>query len=103
MMLHSRTNRSHQKAQNHLPENTEETDELTEETLIEENLETILPVENPETDGCKGRIAFAHIIISQTKFPSGALEQPDHYPPLPVSTFRQFPPVVQKKSHPLST
>ncbi|WP_349912413.1 ribonuclease III, partial [Bacteroides cellulosilyticus] len=34
------------KAQNHLPENTEETDELTEETLIEENLETILPVEN---------------------------------------------------------
>lgn len=29
------------KAQNHLPENTEETDELTEETLIEENLETI--------------------------------------------------------------
>ena len=32
------------KAQNHLPENTEETDELTEETLIEENLETILPV-----------------------------------------------------------
>ena len=42
------------KAQNHLPENTEETDELTEETLIEENLETILPVENPETDECKG-------------------------------------------------
>ena len=41
-------------AQNHLPENTEETDELTEETLIEENLETILPVENPETDECKG-------------------------------------------------
>jgi len=37
-----------------LPENTEETDELTEETLIEENLETILPVENPETDECKG-------------------------------------------------
>ena len=33
------------KAQNHLPENTEETDELTEETLIEENL---------ETDECKG-------------------------------------------------
>ena len=24
------------------------------ETLIEENLETILPVENPETDECKG-------------------------------------------------
>ena len=43
------------KAQNHLPENTEETDELTEETLIEENLETILPVENPETDECKGQ------------------------------------------------
>ena len=42
------------KAQNHLPENTEETDELTEETLIEENLETILPVENHETDECKG-------------------------------------------------
>lgn len=42
------------KAQNHLPENTEETDELTEETLIEENLETILPVENPETDEYKG-------------------------------------------------
>ena len=42
------------KAQNHLPENTEETDELTEETMIEENLETILPVENPETDECKG-------------------------------------------------
>ena len=42
------------KAQNHLPENTEETDELTEETLIEENLETILPVEKPETDECKG-------------------------------------------------
>ena len=42
------------KAQNQLPENTEETDELTEETLIEENLETILPVENPETDECKG-------------------------------------------------
>lgn len=42
------------KAQNHLPENTEETDELTEETLIEENLETILPVENPEMDECKG-------------------------------------------------
>ena len=42
------------KAQNHLPENTEETDELTEGTLIEENLETILPVENPETDECKG-------------------------------------------------
>ena len=42
------------KAQNHLPENTEETDELTEEPLIEENLETILPVENPETDECKG-------------------------------------------------
>lgn len=42
------------KAQNHLPENAEETDELTEETLIEENLETILPVENPETDECKG-------------------------------------------------
>lgn len=42
------------KAQNHLPENTEETDELTEETLIGENLETILPVENPETDECKG-------------------------------------------------
>ncbi|KAA5417231.1 ribonuclease III [Bacteroides cellulosilyticus] len=42
------------KAQNHLPKNTEETDELTEETLIEENLETILPVENPETDECKG-------------------------------------------------
>ena len=42
------------KEQNHLPENTEETDELTEETLIEENLETILPVENPETDECKG-------------------------------------------------
>ena len=42
------------KAQNPLPENTEETDELTEETLIEENLETILPVENPETDECKG-------------------------------------------------
>lgn len=42
------------KAQNHLPENTEEIDELTEETLIEENLETILPVENPETDECKG-------------------------------------------------
>ena len=42
------------KAQNHLPENTEETDELTEETLIEENLETSLPVENPETDECKG-------------------------------------------------
>lgn len=42
------------KAQNHLPENTEETDELTEETLIEENPETILPVENPETDECKG-------------------------------------------------
>ena len=42
------------KAQNHLPENTEETDELTEETLIEENLETILPLENPETDECKG-------------------------------------------------
>ena len=42
------------KAQNHLPENTEETDELTEETLIEENLETILPVENLETDECKG-------------------------------------------------
>ena len=42
------------KAQNHLPDNTEETDELTEETLIEENLETILPVENPETDECKG-------------------------------------------------
>lgn len=42
------------KAQNHLPENTEETDELTEEALIEENLETILPVENPETDECKG-------------------------------------------------
>lgn len=42
------------KAQNHSPENTEETDELTEETLIEENLETILPVENPETDECKG-------------------------------------------------
>ena len=42
------------KAQNHLPENTEETDELTEETLIEENLEKILPVENPETDECKG-------------------------------------------------
>ena len=42
------------KAQNHLPENTEETDELTEETLIEENLETILPVENPETEECKG-------------------------------------------------
>ena len=42
------------KAQNHLPENTEETDELTEETLIDENLETILPVENPETDECKG-------------------------------------------------
>ena len=42
------------KAQNHLPENTEETNELTEETLIEENLETILPVENPETDECKG-------------------------------------------------
>ena len=42
------------KAQNHLPENTEETDELTEETLIEEKLETILPVENPETDECKG-------------------------------------------------
>lgn len=42
------------KAQNHLPENTEETDELTEETLIEENQETILPVENPETDECKG-------------------------------------------------
>jgi len=42
------------KAQNHLPENTEETHELTEETLIEENLETILPVENPETDECKG-------------------------------------------------
>ena len=33
------------KAQNHLSENTEETDELTEETLIEEN---------PETDECKG-------------------------------------------------
>lgn len=33
------------KEQNHLPENTEETDELTEETLIEENL---------ETDECKG-------------------------------------------------
>ena len=42
------------KAQNHLPENTEETDELTEDTVIEENLETILPVENPETDECKG-------------------------------------------------
>ena len=42
------------KAQNHLSENTEETNELTEETLIEENLETILPVENPETDECKG-------------------------------------------------
>ena len=42
------------KAQKHLPENTEETDELTEGTLIEENLETILPVENPETDECKG-------------------------------------------------
>ena len=42
------------KAQTHLPENTEETDELTEETLIDENLETILPVENPETDECKG-------------------------------------------------
>ena len=42
------------KAQNHLSENTEETDELTEETLIEENQETILPVENPETDECKG-------------------------------------------------
>ena len=42
------------KAQNHLSENTEETDELTEETLIEENPETILPVENPETDECKG-------------------------------------------------
>ena len=42
------------KAQNHLPENTEETDELTEETLIEENPETILPVENPEMDECKG-------------------------------------------------
>ena len=42
------------KAQNHLPENTEETDELTEGTLIEENLVTILPVENPETDECKG-------------------------------------------------
>ena len=42
------------KAQNHLPENTEETDELTEETLIEENLDPILPVENPETDECKG-------------------------------------------------
>ena len=42
------------KAHNHLPDNTEETDELTEETLIEENLETILPVENPETDECKG-------------------------------------------------
>ena len=34
---------------------------------------------------------------------TGEIEQPDHYPPLPVSTFRQFPPVVQKKSHPLST
>lgn len=42
------------KAQNHLSENTEETDELTEETLIEENPETILPVENPEMDECKG-------------------------------------------------
>ena len=42
------------KAQNHLPENTQETHELPEETLIEENLETILPVENPETDECKG-------------------------------------------------
>ena len=42
------------KAQNHLSENTEETDELTEETLIEENPETILLVENPEMDECKG-------------------------------------------------
>ena len=42
------------KAQNHLPENTEETEELIEETLIEENQETILSVENPETDECKG-------------------------------------------------
>lgn len=42
------------KAQNHLPENTEETNELTEETLIEENQKTILSVENPETDECKG-------------------------------------------------
>ena len=42
------------KAQNHLSENTEETDEPTEETLIEENPETILPVENPEMDECKG-------------------------------------------------
>lgn len=42
------------KEQNHLPENTEETNELTEETLIEENQKTILSVENPETDECKG-------------------------------------------------
>lgn len=42
------------KAQNHLSENTEETNELTEETLIEENQKTILSVENPETDECKG-------------------------------------------------
>ncbi|WP_044265392.1 ribonuclease III [Bacteroides timonensis] len=42
------------KAQNHLPENAEETEELIEETLIEENQETILSVENPETDECKG-------------------------------------------------
>lgn len=42
------------KAQNHLPENTEETEELIEETLIEENQKTILSVENPETDECKG-------------------------------------------------
>lgn len=43
------------KAQNHLSENTEETNELTEETLIEENQKTILSVENPETDECKGK------------------------------------------------
>ena len=42
------------KAQNHLSENTEETNELTEETLFEENQKTILSVENPETDECKG-------------------------------------------------
>ncbi len=42
------------KAQNHSVENAEETEELTEEAPIKENQETVLSVENPETDECKG-------------------------------------------------
>ncbi len=42
------------KAQNHSIENAEETEELTEEAPIKENQETVLSVENPETDECKG-------------------------------------------------